>query len=148
MNCECGCERPARRRFIHGHNRRRRGVTQEYIEDSNGCWLWQLACDDDGYGVKNARRAHVVYYERVIGLVPEGLELDHRCRVVSCVNPAHLEAVTPTENKRRSRTTKLTVEVVREIRASPESPLVLAERFGVDRSNISHIRRGKSWGGI
>jgi hypothetical protein len=34
--------------------------------------------------------------------VPSGLELDHLCRVRRCVNPAHLEPVTSSENKRRS----------------------------------------------
>lgn len=40
-------------------------------------------------------------YEHVKGPVPDGLELDHLCRVHNCVNPAHLEAVTHAENVRR-----------------------------------------------
>ena len=45
--------------------------------------------------------AHRVYYERHVGPVPEGLELDHLCRNPGCVNPEHLEPVTHAENIRR-----------------------------------------------
>jgi hypothetical protein len=37
----------------------------------------------------------------LVGPVPQGLELDHLCRVRGCVNPAHLEPVTMRENARR-----------------------------------------------
>ena len=36
------------------------------------------------------------------GPIPEGLTLDHLCRVRACVNPAHLEPVTLRENTLRS----------------------------------------------
>lgn len=44
------------------------------------------------------RRAYRVAYERLVGPVPKGLELDHKCRVRSCWRPDHLEAVTKREN--------------------------------------------------
>jgi hypothetical protein len=47
--------------------------------------------------------SHRWLYERWVGPVPLGLELDHLCRNSLCCNPAHLEAVTPTVNVRRSR---------------------------------------------
>ena len=37
--------------------------------------------------------AHRWYYESMVGPIPEGLDLDHLCRVRRCVNPAHLEPV-------------------------------------------------------
>jgi hypothetical protein len=40
-------------------------------------------------------------YELVVGPIPDGLEIDHLCRVPSCCNPEHLEAVTHAENMRR-----------------------------------------------
>ena len=47
-------------------------------------------------------RAHRFAYERFVGRIPEGLELDHLCRVTRCVNPDHLEPVTRAENLRRA----------------------------------------------
>jgi hypothetical protein len=69
------------------------------------CWEWTGARDDRGYGNvrdgNRVRKAHVVIYEHFNGPVPPGQELDHRCRVPWCVNPAHMEAVTHVENVRR-----------------------------------------------
>jgi hypothetical protein len=71
----------------------------------DGCWVSALGICRDGYSqVRIAGRkmmAHVVSWEAVNGPVPDGLELDHSCRVRACWNPAHLEAVTHAENMRR-----------------------------------------------
>ncbi len=45
--------------------------------------------------------AHRFAYENLVGPVPTGLLLDHRCRNKSCVNPDHLDPVTSGENTRR-----------------------------------------------
>lgn len=63
--------------------------------------------DKNGYGKFRpwegvTRWAHRFAYELTFGTIPEGLELDHLCRHPRCVNPWHLEAVTPKENMRRS----------------------------------------------
>jgi hypothetical protein len=50
---------------------------------------------------QRVRGAHVFAYVLLVGPIPEGLHLDHLCRVRRCVNPAHLEPVTPGENVRR-----------------------------------------------
>lgn len=74
-----------------------------------GCWLWTRSLSRDGYGWASqnnrTRQAHRMAYEIVVGAVPEGLVLDHLCRVRHCVNPSHLEPVTPGENLRRSELT-------------------------------------------
>jgi hypothetical protein len=89
--------------------------------------------------------AHKVYYEERQGPVPEGLELDHLCRVRACVNPDHLEPVTRAENVRRGARAKLSCEQAAKIRASLEAGTVLAAKFGVTPATISAIRRGKTW---
>lgn len=70
-----------------------------------GCWHWMAYVDSRGYarfyldGV--SRTGHSVAYTRLIGPVPHGLELDHLCRLRSCVHPLHLEAVTRAVNVAR-----------------------------------------------
>jgi hypothetical protein len=71
----------------------------------SGCWEWTASCDRAGYGrlmvQKRLRVAHRLSYELRVGLIPEGLVLDHLCRNPRCINPAHLEAVSQQENVQR-----------------------------------------------
>ena len=72
----------------------------------NGCWLW-MAAKINGYGRYGQGRgrhvaAHRFSYETLIGAIPSGLEIDHLCLTKHCVNPAHLEPVTHSENIRRA----------------------------------------------
>ena len=74
--------------------------------DENGCWRWQRSCNRDGYSQVTyggvAMNVHRLSYETFVGPIPEGLHIDHLCRVRDCVNPEHLEPVTPRENTMRS----------------------------------------------
>ena len=68
-------------------------------EPNSGCWLWSGSVTKNGYGRfgisrRDVRWAHRVAYEHWHGPIPDGLQIDHLCRVRSCVNPEHLEAVT------------------------------------------------------
>ena len=71
------------------------------VNKTDTCWLWTAAAPN-GYGQIGAGgktlRAHRVAYEMLVGPIPEGLQLDHLCRVTLCVNPNHLEPVTNREN--------------------------------------------------
>lgn len=146
-------------RYVRGHysrvqpSQRRWGYVVEDRGFASPCWVWQLSASKLGYGEardgKKIRRAHVVYYERVHGPVPDGLELDHLCSVRSCVNPAHLEPVTHTENVRRGAKTKLTVEQVVEMRRLREheglSYPALGRVFGVTGTNAHDVCKRKIW---
>ena len=63
----------------------------------HGCWLWTDFVTSTGYGLFNRRsqtvKAHRIAYELEVGPIPQGLTLDHLCRVRHCVNPSHLEVV-------------------------------------------------------
>lgn len=74
--------------------------------EADGCWLWTKSCNHRGYGQMTVAGrnmgAHRASYMAFIGPIPDGLQLDHLCRVRRCVNPGHLEPVTPKENIQRS----------------------------------------------
>lgn len=67
-------------------------------EPNSGCWLWTGSMFPTGYGQARfvahaSAQAHRVMYELLVGPIPENLDLDHLCRIRSCVNPRHLEPV-------------------------------------------------------
>lgn len=73
---------------------------------ANDCWLWTGSRDKKGYGRlalgrKNPILSHRFAYEYYRGPIPPGMDIDHLCRIPSCVNPYHLEPVTRSENLRR-----------------------------------------------
>ena len=79
-----------------------------HVDTTGECWLWTGSLDGAGYGrftvsaERRARQAYRIAYELFVGPIPEGLTLDHLCRVRRCVNPAHLEPVTQGVNVMRS----------------------------------------------
>jgi hypothetical protein len=79
-----------------------------HVVAPSGCWIWQGTVTRGGYGIvtltgKRTVGAHRWAYEQLVGDIPEGLTLDHLCYVPLCVNPDHLEPVTPGENTRRAK---------------------------------------------
>ena len=76
--------------------------------DFGDCWLWtgsiQQGPRGGGYALYGHRLVHRYMYEYMYGPIPDGLEIDHLCRVRRCVNPKHLEPVTRRENLLRGKT--------------------------------------------
>lgn len=81
------------------------GPIPDHAPELGPCWLWTAHCDNKDYGRfrlgLTMLRAHRVSYSFVHGPIPDGLQVDHLCRVHNCVRPTHLEAVTPLVNTMR-----------------------------------------------
>lgn len=82
------------------------GPVPQYRPELGPCWLWTAGRNKvTGYGMFSTDdggvTAHRYSLELATGKIEKGLEVDHLCRVRSCVNPTHLEAVTQRENNRR-----------------------------------------------
>jgi len=72
----------------------------------SACWPWLGRRTRDGYGLVedphgHTRYAHRVMYGMRVSPIPDGMVIDHLCRMPHCVNPAHMEVVTSGENTRR-----------------------------------------------
>lgn len=79
----------------------------KYSRPDGDCIRWTGVHGPKGYGRISVggktRIVHRVAYEVLVGPIPEGLEIDHLCRVRDCINVQHLEPVTHLENVRRRR---------------------------------------------
>lgn|GEM_PF-2089545 len=121
-----------------------------------GCWEFRGGLGGSGYariyvdGI--VVPGHRYFYQVLVGGIPDGLQLDHLCRVPKCVNPRHLEPVTSAENTRRGNVTKLTRERVAEIKVKlshgQQSQAEIANDFGVSQNAVANIAQGKTWADV
>jgi hypothetical protein len=72
------------------------------VDKSGDCWLWTASRSRRGYGQfwngSSSQLAHRVAYEYVVGPIPAGASLDHKCHTLACVNPNHLRPVSQKQN--------------------------------------------------
>ena len=81
------------------------------VLDGNGCYVWVRQIDTDGYGQITIKvngkvkklKAHRVSFEECVRKLEKGEQVDHICYNTSCINPDHLQAVTPKQNCKRRR---------------------------------------------
>jgi hypothetical protein len=131
-----------------------RGGLDNYVPEPNsGCWLWLGTVDAGGYGRAKIDGkyvlAHRAMYAREVGEIGDGLEIDHLCSMRSCINPRHLQTVTPAVNSRRSRATKLrpaSVSWIRDLWLTGKWKQVeIASMFGVAQSTVAKIVLNQLW---
>lgn len=100
--------------FVHYENNNIKMMSKVMPEPNSGCWLWMGYVAPNGYGKTAARRgggwtttyAHREMYKMLVGEIPAGLDLDHKCKVRCCVNPQHLRPVTRAENMKTARSNR------------------------------------------
>lgn len=137
-------------------------------EPNSGCWLWIGGVNEMGYGIfgvgektERVAKAHRVSYEIHKGPIPAGMNVLHRCDVPGCVNPDHLWLGTLRDNSRdmvnkgrgktpdnrgeRAGWAKLTEEMVVDIKSRRLPGRKFAILYGVSKSAVFNIWRGKSW---
>lgn len=81
----------------------------EKVDLDGECWLWIGSKNQEGYGRfwdgQRYQPAHRYALEQKQGYpVRDDLQVDHLCRVTSCVRPSHLEPVTAQVNSQRRGT--------------------------------------------
>ena len=129
----------------------------------NGCWLWIGGLTRGGYGnfrwdTTKVRRAHRASWEIYKETIPEGLQVCHRCDVVSCVNPDHLFLGTQTENlkdmvnKGRHKSHKACAKIswedvrkIRELRLQGMKLQPIADMFLIGADEVCRIVNNKRW---
>lgn len=130
------------------------GPGPEHRPDLGPCWIWQRSFNNENYPIGSFARfgyvgqqlAYRVLYVQAMGPIPDGLELDHLCRVPACVRPSHMEPVTGRVNILRQPRTKLTDDDVRaayEMRLNGRTWRSIAAEFDVKHPPL--MARVRAW---
>lgn len=136
------------------------------VHKSSGCWFWIGYRNPQGYGqFKPHGRSHAILahrhsWEMAFGPIPQGLCVLHKCDCPSCVNPAHLFLGTRPDNSadmlRKNRfplgeshwghkLTEPDIEGIRRLAKNKITQVKIGRMFGVCRSTISQVLRGRTW---
>lgn len=73
------------------------------VEKTDTCWLWTGPLKPTGYGTQVSVRGvlyspHRYAWIETNGSIPDGLQIDHKCRNRRCVRPSHLRVVNQRTN--------------------------------------------------
>lgn len=140
----------------------------EKVDRTGDCWIWLGYRNNDGYGrltINNKQYwAHRISYEMAYGKIEDqSLEVCHSCDNSACVNPDHLHLGTHKENMEEavlrnrftkrargeshpnSKLTESDVRLIREEYNKGAGINYLARKFGVSKTPISQIVKGKTW---
>lgn len=141
------------------------GPIQPHVKELGKCWIWKGA-KISGYGTFKcgfrSQKAHRISWLILRAVIPNGMDVLHKCDNPACVNPNHLFLGTDLDNARdrvskgrqydlkghKHPLTKLTeadVLKIRELATKGFGNTRLGKRFGVCGSAIGHIVHRKNW---
>lgn len=143
----------------------RRAVLLSGYKSVGGCWEWQKYIDAQGYGQMQLHgkvvRTHRAAWILLVGEIPKGMFVCHKCDNRKCINPSHLFLGSQADNlkdaaqKGRMRRggqhgmARLTEREVQEIRMLGKAEGVthpyIARMFGVTRQAIQSIISRRTW---
>jgi len=134
---------------------------EEKFTKTEGCWEWQAAFGNQGYGhfwyEGRPRPASQVSHLLFIGPIPTGMYVLHRCDNRKCVRPDHLFLGSAAENaadmvakNRQAKgtalgTAKLTDDQARAIRYDARSHRKIGADYGVSHTVVWQIKTGQIW---
>ncbi len=131
----------------HQNNKKRKG----YVEDKNGCHVWQGQPSQRYPSLKikgRPKHVHVWAWEQAYGSVPRGMVLHHVCGNTRCCNVEHLEVLTQAENTHQGEHARLSMPKANRIRhlvQAGHSYGDLAEMYAVSRRTIEAVVYGHTW---
>lgn len=146
------------------------------VQKTATCWYWVAHRAPNGYGRilhdDKVQDAHRVAYQLLVGPIPEGMWVLHKCDVKPCVNPDHLYLGTVVENTRdavergrvprntlrleperashgtshyRAKVTDQDVRTIRFLASSGIPQRAIGRKFDIDQSTVSSIVTRKGW---
>lgn len=135
------------------------------VDKDGECWNWTGYVTSDGYGRMGydgrVEGCHRVAYQLVVGPIPEGMCVCHRCDNRRCVNPSHLflgtnldNMVDKTNKERQARgethprailTEAKVIEMRRIYAAGGIIQAELAKHFGVSPGTVGCIVSRHTW---
>lgn len=134
-----------------------RYISKISMNEITGCWEWSGYISPDGYGnMKMGNkiiRSHRFSYQHYVGVIPDGVDVLHRCDNRKCSNPSHLFLGNDMDNSldreiKGRLLHKLTPDQVREIRVAyipTVNTIELCEKYDISRKHLYSIVNKKSW---
>lgn len=139
------------------------------VDKSGECWEWTGAKDRKGYGkikIRSIRNSPIsahrlsALWAGIISDLDDGSDICHSCDNPACVNPDHLWRGTRKQNLEdmakkgrsligskngQSALSEQDVFYIKNLLAAGATQRLIAKRFGVGVTTISHIALGHTW---
>ena len=148
---------------------KKRILKKSYLNEITGCRIWTGSKDANGYGAVHLYdqylAVHRVAYEVLVGPIPEGKILMHKCDNPSCIEPLHLIIGTTYDNNKdraaKGRTHKsygednpysklkehevITIKKIFKKNSSITMRKYLSKKYNVSEPCIYAIKKGVTW---